>query len=40
MSKKSADYDKKSVTDLNDFYPANLKNDFVNNLNEPYSIDS
>ena len=34
MSKKSADYDKKSVTDLNDFYPANLKNDFVDNLNE------
>ncbi len=34
MSKQSADYDKKKVTNLNEFYPTNLKNDFIDGLNE------
>ena len=34
MSKQKADYDKKKVTNLNEFYPTNLKNDFIDGLNE------
>lgn len=34
MSKVFADYDKNKVIDLNQYYPSNLKNDFVDGLNE------
>lgn len=34
MSKHTVDYDKSSVTNINDYYPTNLQNGFVRNLND------
>lgn len=33
MAKKLTDYDGNKVTNLNEFYPSNLKNEFIDNLN-------